>query len=126
MGERLGGKLGAREDVPDGAGQRHQVGGVVSFQWMPMKKRLKRIASGHFHGSSHPAAEGSWLKKMNSARPTRFSSGTYQPSWSRSRGMPVASRRVSRVRLSSESSRLSPMTKKLLAGTRNSGVLSDG
>ena len=40
-----------------------------------------------------------------------FADGTYQPSWSRSRADPEKSRSIRRVRLSSESSRLSPMTK---------------
>ena len=75
MGQRFGKEFRAREGVPDGC---RQV--VVGRQWIPMKKRLKRIASGHFHGSSQPATDGSCEKKMNSARPTRFSSGTYQPS----------------------------------------------
>src|SRR5437763_4007114 len=111
MGQRLGQQLGARE-------------AVVDPQWIAMKKRLKRIACGHFHGSSQPAADGSCEKKMNSARPTRFSAGTYQPC---ARSLePGTSRSIKVVRLSSESSRLSPIMKKLPAGTTNSGVLSDG
>src|SRR5258708_40153729 len=104
-------------------GQHRQID-VAGLQWIAVKKRLKRIACGHFHGSSQPAAEGSCEKKMNSARPTRFSAGTYQPSWSRSRGVPEKSRNIRRARLSSETSRLSPMTKEPVAGTRNSGVSS--
>src|SRR4029453_18510659 len=121
-------KLRALERMAEPVAQRREIDvarvqGAV-LQWMAWKKRLKRIAVGHFHGSSQPAADGSCEKKMNSARPTRFSAGTYQPSWSRSRVEPEKSRNMSRVRLSSESSRLSPMTKWLPAGTRNSGVLS--
>src|SRR5438045_8978661 len=112
MGQRLGQQLGAREAVADP-------------QWIAMKKRLKRIACGHFHGSSQPAADGSCEKKMNSARPTRFSAGTYQPC-ARSPLAPSMSRTISAARLSSESSRLSPIMKKLPAGTTNSGVLSAG
>src|SRR5262249_34410805 len=124
MGQRLGNKLGPRECMSEARRQRRQ-SGVAWSQWIAWKKRLKRIACGHFHGSSHPAAEGSWEKKMNSARPTRFSAGTYQPSSSRVRMAPLESRICSWVRLSSESSRLSPMAKYCPAGTRNSGVLSD-
>src|SRR5438132_1574216 len=89
MGQRLGGKFRPRERMSDALRQRRQ-SGVVWPQWIAWKKRLKRIACGHFHGSSHPAADGSWEKKMNSARPTRFSAGTYQPSSSRVRLAPRA------------------------------------
>src|SRR5258708_36443792 len=106
-------------------GQHRQID-VAGLQWIAVKKRLKRIACGHFHGSSQPAADGSCEKKMNSARPTRFSAGTYQPSWSRSRVDPEKTRNIRRVRLSSESSPVSPITQKFAAGTRDSGVLSAG
>src|SRR5262245_13486372 len=108
--QRLDGKLRPGERMAELAGQRRQID-VARFQWIAMKKRFQRMACGHFQGSNQPAAEGSCEKKMNSARPTRFSAGTYQPSWSRSRGAPEKSRNIRRVRLSSESSRLSPMTK---------------
>src|SRR5262249_55140467 len=118
-------RFGSQPGIGEGMAQaRRQLGGLglAQRQWIAVKKRLKRIASGHFHGSSQPAVAGSWLKKMNSARPTRFSAGTYQPSSSRRRSAPVASRICNWVRLSSESSRLSPITKYCPAGTRNSGV----
>src|SRR5450631_911784 len=110
MGQRLDRQLASAKIMADLAGQRRQID-VARLQWMAVKKRLHRMACGHFHGSSQPAADGSCEKKMNSARPTRFSAGTYQPSWSRSRVDPEKSRNIRRVRLSSESSRLSPMTK---------------
>ncbi len=109
MGQRFRSKFGVRENMTHTLRQRREID-VRRNQLIAMKKRFQRIASGHFHGSSQPATDGSWEKKMNSARPTRFSEGTYQPSWSRSRVEPEKSRNISRVRLSSESSRLSPMT----------------
>ena len=78
VGERFGRQLGASERMTDLASQRREVD-VARLQWIAMKKRLKRMAWGHFHGSIQPATLGSCEKKMNSARPTRFSEGTYQP-----------------------------------------------
>src|SRR5258708_36691245 len=78
MGQRLDRQLASAEIMAELGGQRRQVD-VRRLQWIAVKKRLKRIACGHFHGSSQPAAEGSCEKKMNSARPTRFPAGTYQP-----------------------------------------------
>src|ERR1700760_4629409 len=115
MSQRLDGEFGTPKGMADPVGQCREidVAGLRRFpcQWMAWKKRLQRIAMGHFHGSVQPAAVGSCEKKMNSARPTRFSAGTYQPSWSRSRVDPEKSRNIRGLRLSSESSRLSPMTK---------------
>ena len=86
MGQRFGSIFGMREDMTNTLRQRREIN-VRRNQWIAMKKRFQRIASGHFHGSNHPATDGSCEKKMNSARPTRFSEGTYQPSW-----FPVARR----------------------------------
>ena len=75
--QRLAGELMA-EDRLGGIGRDRRFGGA---QVMPLNRRDQRISNGHSHTSHHGACALT-EKKMNSARPTRFSTGT-NPTWSR-------------------------------------------
>ena len=82
VGERLAQQVRAGEDVAEqrlgravpGRSRPRPAAGP-GRQWMPVNRRLQRISKGHSQ-ISHSGAVPPTERKMNSARPTRFSTGT--------------------------------------------------
>src|SRR6202035_4453798 len=95
------GKLVAEDGLDRRTQRRHA-------QWMIIARRFQRISNGH-HQNSHHGSSASTEKKMISARPTRFSTGTKPTPFMK--------------RLSAELSRLSPIANTWSGGTTYSGVL---